>query len=194
MNKRIKVICYVSFWVIIGLGLGTSVRVEAGHLVIKGGTVHMISPCGDGISWKGEGGVSKQVLSMGEEFELEGDIEAEITGGLEVGKGKVFLQTLYLTETYEQGTLQGTLSHQSKARVTPGPEPFIYNVQALTTVTGGTEDFEEARGIWSVRGVLDLRCLRGLIGDPEDGDPEDRDIYLVIKGGFIDGPYIPLTF
>lgn len=173
MNRKIKTIFYVSFVVIFGLGFDTSVKVEAGHLVIEGGTIYLEAPPGEE-EWVGV--VSKQIL--GEEFERQGTVVAEIIGQLEVGN--VYLQTVYLTETYEQGTL----SHLSEARVTPMREPLMYNVQALTTVTEGTGEFEGAKGKWSVRGVLDLRCFM-------EGGPENRIIDLEIKGGFIEGPNIP---
>ena len=175
MNKRIKVFFYVSFLAIIGLGVGTSNWVEAGHLVIKGGTVYLETPCYED-EWTGV--ASKQIL--GEELERVGGVVAEIVE--EIQAGKVYFQTVNLTETY----FEGNLDHQSKARVTPGQEPLIYNVQALTTATGGTGEFEQATGRWSVRGELDLRCYRG-----SPGDPQNRTIWLDIKGGFIRGPYIP---
>ncbi len=71
--------------------------------------------------------------------------------------GKVYLQTVLLEEVYEDGS---TLLHESAAKVTPTPDPFFYNVQALTTVTGGTGEYEQARGRWSVRGYMDLSCQR----------------------------------
>lgn len=135
MSKKTKTIFNVSFVFIFGLGLISS-RVEAGHLVIEGGKIHLEAPLGEE-EWIGV--VSKQIL--GEEFEREGTVVAEIISQLEVGN--VYLQTVYLTETYDQGTI----THLSKARVTPTREPLMYNVQALTTVTEGTGQFEEAKGI-----------------------------------------------
>jgi hypothetical protein len=174
MSKKIKTIFNVSFVFIFGLGLISS-RAEAGHLVLKGGTIHLEAPPGEEV-WTGV--VTKQIL--GEKSERVGTIAAEIINQEEVGN--VYLQTVYLTEKYDQGTI----SHLSKATVTPTRKPLIYNVQALTTVTEGTGQFEGATGIWSVRGILDLRCLGGL-----KDVPENRIIDLEIEGGFVEGPKIP---
>lgn len=173
MSKKIKTIFYFSFIAVFSLGFISS-KVEAGHLVIEGGTIHLEAPPAEEV-WVGW--VTKQIL--GEKDEREGMIAAEIISQVKVGN--VFLQTVYLTEKYDQGTI----SHISKATVTPTRKPFVYKVQALTTVTEGTGEFERAMGIWSVRGILDLRCFSGL-----KGAPENRIIDLEINGGFIEGPKI----
>ena len=183
MNKKTKALRFISLLAITGLVLGGSFPVYAGHLVIKGGSVYLESRCdcdpeqlevGE-YCWNGE--VTKQIL--GEDEERVGIVSATIIDEILRGKGKVRLQTVQLTETYEAGIIE----HVSIAKVTPNPEPYISNVQALTTVTGGDGQFLEARGVWSVRGVLDASGCSSVDG------------YLVIdleiKGGFIDGPYIP---
>ena len=178
MNKKTKALRSFSLLAITVFVLGVSFPVYAGHLIIEEGSVYLTSPCDcdpDVVEYCWVGTVSKQIL--GEDEVREGTVVAVIKEEIFRGKGKVRLQTVQLTETYEAGLIY----HESKAKVTPSPEPDISNVQALTTVTGGTDDFALARGVWSVRGVLDVSgCSSG----------GDLVIDLEIKGGFIDGPNI----
>jgi len=175
MNSRLRAISLAALLGAIALGIGTSGRVEAGQLIVKEGTVTLNAPCeGDGRIWSGS--VSKRIL--GEEYPRLGEVDALVLE--ESIAGRVYLQKVFLLEAYGDGEDASTLSHESAAKVTPTPDPFLYNVQALTTVTGGSGEYEQARGRWSVRGYMDLSCLRDKQGD--------RYIFLIIKGGFIAVP------